>query len=118
MIKIIFDVAKRMAGRNKKTIRKLSEECRVAMVEMLIVSNPYSDLEQQVNTMGARGFSSFAKAKTACEVALKSFKDKPLRAKAFKAFELCYADIEMYEKAAEMKKKYNQLCEEHNLDLP
>ena len=94
---------------------KAYKECKA--VQSLAVY--FGDLRNYIENTRLEELKSFKKAKSTFFKIFnaKAHGDFSFHAEILKAFENCYVDVEEYEKAAEMKKRRDQLCEKHNLKL-
>lgn len=105
---------------DEKTIGDMNmAKFQQALLEQLEIANTFGAMQTQVVSKQKETTPSFKIASKTYAIALKATENiKSLKVKALKAFSDCYSDIGMTDKAAEMKQKYTQICEENNLDLP
>lgn len=95
------------------TLKEISDRLGKDWEEnFFIIVDPYDDLEECANLLDKENSESFSNARKAYSTALHTRKDTLLRAKAFRAFAACYSDMGLENKAAEMRKKMQELVRE------
>lgn len=87
---------------------------RKELLETIIVLvEPFADIKECHHLLNKKASNSFNIAHKAYLTALESRKDVVLRVKALVAFQNCYSDLGLDNRAADMKNKWKALIHKH-----
>ena len=94
-------------------------EMREDLLAKLELTKIFDDIRENLVSKNKESVSNFQVAKDIYLQIISLREDKKeLKVEAYRAFANCYTEIGLSEKAAKMTQKCEQLCREHNLELP